>query len=38
LCPHAEQFYSEQLSLPLYPDLSDADVDRVVDAVIDALR
>ena len=38
MCPIAEQYYSEQLSLPLYPDLSDSDVDRVVDAVKDALR
>lgn len=33
LCPNAERFYAEQLSLPLYPDLGDADVDRVIDAV-----
>jgi dTDP-4-amino-4,6-dideoxygalactose transaminase len=38
MCPNAEQFYSEELSLPLYPDLSDADVDRVVDTLIGALR
>lgn len=38
MCPNAERFYSEQLSLPLYPDLSDVDVDRVVDTVIGALR
>lgn len=33
LCPNAERFYSEELSLPLFPDLSDDDVDRVVDLV-----
>jgi len=33
LCPNAERFYAEQLSLPLYPDLTDADVDRVVELV-----
>lgn len=33
MCPNAEQFYSEELSLPLFPDLSDDDVDRVIDLV-----
>ncbi|SCL32539.1 perosamine synthetase [Micromonospora nigra] len=37
-CPVAEAFYAEQLSLPLFPDLSDADQDRVVDALAAALR
>lgn len=33
LCPNAERFYSEELSLPLFPDLADSDVDRVIDLV-----
>jgi dTDP-4-amino-4,6-dideoxygalactose transaminase len=33
LCPNAEQFYAEELSLPLYPDLADDEVDRVIDLV-----
>lgn len=33
LCPAAEGFYDEQLSLPLFPGLSDTDQDRVVDAL-----
>ncbi len=33
MCPNAELFYSEELSLPLFPDLSDEDVDRVIDLV-----
>jgi dTDP-4-amino-4,6-dideoxygalactose transaminase len=33
MCPAAEAFYAEQLSLPLFPDLTDADQDRVVDAL-----
>ncbi|MDT5039304.1 MAG: hypothetical protein QOE51_289 [Actinoplanes sp.] len=33
MCPVAEGFYAEQLSLPLYVDLSDADQDRVVEAL-----
>ncbi|WP_328425610.1 DegT/DnrJ/EryC1/StrS family aminotransferase [Micromonospora sp. NBC_00389] len=37
-CPVAESFYSQQLSLPLYPGLSDADQDRVIDALVAALR
>ncbi|GGM05200.1 MULTISPECIES: DegT/DnrJ/EryC1/StrS family aminotransferase [Micromonospora] len=36
-CPVAESFYTEQLSLPLYPGLTDADQDRVVDALGAAL-
>ncbi|MGY3518308.1 DegT/DnrJ/EryC1/StrS family aminotransferase [Micromonospora haikouensis] len=37
-CPVAEGFYAEQLSLPLFPDLTDADQDRVVDALAAALH
>ncbi|BFU47273.1 DegT/DnrJ/EryC1/StrS family aminotransferase [Krasilnikovia sp. MM14-A1004] len=33
LCPVAEAFYAEQLSLPLFADLTDADQDRVVDTL-----
>lgn len=33
LCPNAERYYTEELSLPLFPDLTDSDVDRVIDAV-----
>lgn len=33
MCPVAERFYAEQLSLPLYPDLSDSDQDRVVEVL-----
>ncbi|MBG0813537.1 DegT/DnrJ/EryC1/StrS aminotransferase family protein [Planomonospora sp. ID82291] len=38
MCPNAEAFYAEQLSLPLYPGLSEADQDRVVDALAAILR
>lgn len=38
MCPNAEAFYAEELSLPLFPDLTDADQDRVVDALLAALR
>lgn len=38
MCPVAEKFYLEELSLPIYPDLTNADVDRVVDVLIRALR
>ncbi|MDQ6688486.1 MAG: DegT/DnrJ/EryC1/StrS family aminotransferase [Actinomycetota bacterium] len=38
LCPNAEAFYAEELSLPLFPDLTDAQVDQVIDALIEALR
>ena len=33
LCPNAETYYSQQLSLPLFPDLTDEQVDRVVDTL-----
>ena len=32
-CPVAESCYATTLSLPIYPDLSDADVDRVAERV-----
>ncbi|TDD50611.1 aminotransferase class I/II-fold pyridoxal phosphate-dependent enzyme [Kribbella antibiotica] len=34
LCPNAEAFYAEELSLPLYPDLTDNDVDRVIETLL----
>ncbi|HEY3468543.1 MAG TPA: aminotransferase class I/II-fold pyridoxal phosphate-dependent enzyme [Amycolatopsis sp.] len=33
LCPNAEAYYEQELSLPLFPAMTDADVDRVVEAV-----
>lgn len=36
-CPRAEQFYAEQLSLPLHPGLRDDDVDLVVETMRDIL-
>jgi dTDP-4-amino-4,6-dideoxygalactose transaminase len=33
MCPVAEDFYAEQLSLPLFVGLSDADQDRVVETL-----
>lgn len=33
MCPNAEAFYAEELSLPLFPDLTDAQVDLVVDSL-----
>jgi dTDP-4-amino-4,6-dideoxygalactose transaminase len=32
-CANAEHFYSQALSLPLYPTMSDSDVDRVINAI-----
>jgi dTDP-4-amino-4,6-dideoxygalactose transaminase len=37
MCPHAEQFYAEVLSLPLFPDLTDDQVDQVVETLVDVL-
>jgi dTDP-4-amino-4,6-dideoxygalactose transaminase len=33
LCPVAEEYYRQEISLPLFYGLTDADVDRVIDAV-----
>jgi dTDP-4-amino-4,6-dideoxygalactose transaminase len=38
MCPVAEHFYAEQLSLPLFPGMADSDVDLVIDALSSALR
>lgn len=32
-CPHAEKFYTRALSLPLYPAMSEADVEKVIQSV-----
>ena len=32
-CPHAEHYYAGALSLPMFPGLRDADVERVVDTL-----
>jgi dTDP-4-amino-4,6-dideoxygalactose transaminase len=37
LCPNAEQYYAEELSLPMYADLSESDQDRVIELIRDAL-
>lgn len=36
-CPSAEQYYAQAISLPMHPVLSEADQDRVVNALRDAL-
>jgi len=38
MCPNAEAFYAEELSLPIFPDLTDAQVDRVIETLLLALR
>jgi UDP-4-amino-4,6-dideoxy-N-acetyl-beta-L-altrosamine transaminase len=37
MCPNAEEYYRQEISLPLFPDLTDDQVDRVVDEVRRAL-
>jgi perosamine synthetase len=32
-CPAAEAYYAKSLSLPLYPAMTDAEVERVISAV-----
>lgn len=38
MCPNAEAFYREELSLPIFPDLTDQQADRVIESLIEALR
>jgi perosamine synthetase len=38
LCPVAEAAYEQILSLPIFPQMTDADVDRVVDAVAQSVE
>lgn len=38
LCPNAEAHYAEQLSLPLFPDLTDGQADQVIESLLKALR
>ena len=33
MCPVAEEYYEQEISLPMFPDLSDGDVDRVIGLV-----
>jgi dTDP-4-amino-4,6-dideoxygalactose transaminase len=33
MCPVAEDYYQQEISLPLFPDLADTDVDRVIDLI-----
>jgi len=33
MCPVAEDYYAQQISLPLFPDLTDGDVDRVIELI-----
>ena len=33
MCPVAEDYYRQEISLPLFPDLADSDVDRVIDLI-----
>jgi UDP-4-amino-4,6-dideoxy-N-acetyl-beta-L-altrosamine transaminase len=34
MCPNAERFYGEEISLPMYPDLTDGDVERVIETLV----
>jgi len=33
MCPRAEAYYSQEVSLPLFPDLRDDDIDRVIELI-----
>ena len=38
LCPIAENAYEKILTLPLFPSMSDEDVDRVINAVLEVTK
>ena len=38
MCPNAEAFYEQELSLPMFPALTDDQVDLVVDTLTTILR
>jgi perosamine synthetase len=38
MCPNAEAFYAEELSLPIFPDLTERDQDRVVESLLTIMR
>ena len=33
MCPKAEAYYEQEISLPMFPDLADSDVDRVIEII-----
>ena len=35
--PNAENFYEQQLSLPIYPELTNEDIDFVINTLIDTI-
>lgn len=37
-CPNAEGYYEKCLSIPLFPAMSDNDVDRVIEEVLDVIK
>lgn len=37
-CPNAERYYAQCLSLPLYPALSDDEVDYIIESVVDCIK
>lgn len=37
MCPNAEAFYAEEISLPIFPDLTNAQVDRVIETLVAAI-
>ena len=37
-CPNAEGYYQKCLSIPLYPAMSDSDVERVIDEIINIVK
>jgi dTDP-4-amino-4,6-dideoxygalactose transaminase len=35
MCPVAEEYYAQEISLPMFPDLTEADIDRVIGHIRD---
>jgi dTDP-4-amino-4,6-dideoxygalactose transaminase len=37
-CPNAERYYQKCLSIPLYPSMTDVDVEQVIEAIVNLVE
>lgn len=38
MCPHSEEFYKREISIPIYPAMTDADVEYVANTLLDVFK
>jgi len=38
ICPNAEDFYRREISIPLYPKMSDEDVEYVIEKIFEVFK